>query len=146
MATSFFTPTRSLNWPDMDEDLSFEELIRQDFGAKAKIPDPWVDFWIPNSRFLDSFRSRQRWYSPGMYALKFLFFLLSAIALNAKPVVVSANTILSDFVRVVGGDYVEGICLLSPGMDPHGFEPKPADIRKFLSHELAAGPRQRSAS
>jgi zinc/manganese transport system substrate-binding protein len=71
-----------------------------------------------------------------MFALKLLLFVLSAIALSAKPVVVSANTILSDFVRVVGGEHVEGICLLSPGMDPHGFEPKPADIRKVARAQL----------
>ena len=71
-----------------------------------------------------------------MSALKFLFFLLSTVALDAKPIVVSANTILSDFVRVVGGDYVEGVCLLTPGMDPHSFEPRPADIRKVARAQL----------
>ena len=38
---------------------------------------------------------------------------------------------LYDFARNVGGHLVRVELLLPPGMEPHSFEPKPADIRKI---------------
>jgi len=62
------------------------------------------------------------------------FFLATLCA--AKPLVVSANTILADFVRAVGGDDIEQTCLVSFGADPHNFEPRPADLRKLRQAQL----------
>ncbi len=38
---------------------------------------------------------------------------------------------LYDFAKNVGGDRVEVTLLLSPGMEPHSFEPRPSDIVKL---------------
>jgi zinc transport system substrate-binding protein len=35
---------------------------------------------------------------------------------------------LYDFARIVGGDKVDVILLLPPGVEPHSFEPKPKDV------------------
>ena len=66
-----------------------------------------------------------------------LCLLLTAFgSVRAKPVVVSANTILADFVRVVGGEDVEAISLLERGGDPHSFEPRPTDNRHLSRADL----------
>jgi zinc/manganese transport system substrate-binding protein len=54
----------------------------------------------------------------------------------AKPVVVSSNTLLDDFVRTVGGDAIEAHCLLTPGRDPHTYDPTPADVRQLAHADL----------
>jgi zinc/manganese transport system substrate-binding protein len=61
---------------------------------------------------------------------------LFAFTAAAKPLVVSSNTILADFVRVVGSDDVESACLLTRGGDPHTFEPKPSDMRTLGRADL----------
>ncbi len=43
---------------------------------------------------------------------------------------------LYDFARNVGGELVQVELLLPPGMEPHSFEPKPADIRKINDADL----------
>jgi zinc/manganese transport system substrate-binding protein len=54
---------------------------------------------------------------------------LVAPAAERKPLVVATNTILDDFVRTLGGDGIETRCLLTPGRDPHTYDPTPADVR-----------------
>jgi zinc/manganese transport system substrate-binding protein len=54
----------------------------------------------------------------------------------AQPLVVCANTLLHDFVRTLGADAIDARCLLTPGRDPHSFEPAPADVRLLLSADL----------
>jgi len=63
----------------------------------------------------------------------FLFLVLTAIAARAKPQVVTTHTVLTDLVSVIAGDRVEVNCLLPINLDPHSYEPKPADIR-LLAH------------
>ncbi len=41
-----------------------------------------------------------------------------------------------DFVREVGGDYVEVTQLLKPGMEAHSYEPSPADIVRITESDL----------
>ena len=48
---------------------------------------------------------------------------------DAVPSVVTANTILDDLARQVGGDRVRTHCLVAPGADPHTFEPRPSDVK-----------------
>jgi ABC-type Zn uptake system ZnuABC Zn-binding protein ZnuA len=43
--------------------------------------------------------------------------------------VVATTTIVGDIVRNVAGDRAEVTVLLAPGVDPHEYEPAPADVR-----------------
>lgn len=52
------------------------------------------------------------------------------------PIVVTANTILDDLVRQVGGDQVTTHCLVQPGTDPHSFEPRPSDVKQLVNADL----------
>ena len=59
-----------------------------------------------------------------------------AAATGGKPKVVSLSTVLTDVAREVGGDKIDLIPLIQPGMDPHGFSPTPADAQKVSSAQL----------
>jgi zinc/manganese transport system substrate-binding protein len=66
---------------------------------------------------------------------------LAAVALgvpvHAKvPQVVSTNAILHDLVRMAGGDRVEAICIVRPGMDVHAYEPRPSDVQALARADL----------
>ncbi|HEY8414480.1 MAG TPA: zinc ABC transporter substrate-binding protein, partial [Thermaerobacter sp.] len=52
---------------------------------------------------------------------------------DERPLVVSSTTILADLARQVGGERVRVYSLLSPGQDPHTYEPVPRD-GLVLSH------------
>ncbi|HLP10137.1 MAG TPA: zinc ABC transporter substrate-binding protein [Opitutaceae bacterium] len=70
-----------------------------------------------------------------------LFLFASALGLAAAiptrgPLVVTANTILDDLVRQVGGDQVRTHCLVQPGADPHAFEPRPSDVKQLVSADV----------
>jgi zinc/manganese transport system substrate-binding protein len=68
-----------------------------------------------------------------------LLFTVSATAgFAAAPLlpVVTLNTVLTEIAREVGGDHVRVTGLLQPGVDPHGFEPTPADIRAATQAEV----------
>jgi zinc/manganese transport system substrate-binding protein len=52
------------------------------------------------------------------------------------PLVVTANTILDDLVRQIGGDQVTASCLIQPGADPHTFEPRPSDVKLLVAADL----------
>ena len=41
-----------------------------------------------------------------------------------------------DFVRQIGGEYVDVVQLLKPGMEPHSYEPSPADIIRIMDSDL----------
>ncbi len=43
---------------------------------------------------------------------------------------------LYDFARAVAGDHAEVKMLLSPGMEPHGYEPSPSDVAGIASANL----------
>jgi zinc/manganese transport system substrate-binding protein len=60
----------------------------------------------------------------------------------AEPLrVVTLHTVLTEIAREVGGEVVTVVPLLRPGVDPHVFEPAPADIRRVREADLvlAAG-------
>jgi len=62
-------------------------------------------------------------------------------ATDAPLRIVTLHTVLTELAREVGGDAVTVVPLLRPGVDPHVFEPAPADIRRVREADLvlAAG-------
>jgi ABC-type Zn uptake system ZnuABC Zn-binding protein ZnuA/ABC-type Mn2+/Zn2+ transport system permease subunit len=48
---------------------------------------------------------------------------------NGKVDVIATTTQLGDFARAVGGDRVVVHQILQPNTDPHGYEPRPSDVR-----------------
>lgn len=54
-------------------------------------------------------------------------------ATTGRPTVVATTPQVADFVRVVGGDAVEVHQVLRPGVDPHEYEPSPADQEAIRS-------------
>lgn len=78
--------------------------------------------------------------------LRHLTCILAVLAIYqlapAAPLrVVTLHTVLTEIAQKVGGDQVTVIPLLKPGVDPHAFEPVPADIRRLQQADLvlAAG-------
>jgi ABC-type Zn uptake system ZnuABC Zn-binding protein ZnuA len=65
------------------------------------------------------------------FLLSLMLFFAAAMAAPAadKIRVVSFSTILTEIAQIVGGDRVEVAGLIKPGVDPHEFEPKPADLK-----------------
>jgi zinc/manganese transport system substrate-binding protein len=65
-------------------------------------------------------------------------FLLAASQLTAanKLKVASVSTIDTEIVQQVGGEHVEVAALVKPGVDPHEYEPTPADLRKVSDAQL----------
>ena len=70
--------------------------------------------------------------------LAFLCCLPAFTALRAeeKPKVVTFSTILTEVAQRVGGDRVEVTGLVKPGVDPHEFQPKPADLKLVSQAKL----------
>jgi zinc/manganese transport system substrate-binding protein len=61
---------------------------------------------------------------------------------QAPPLrVVTLSTVLSEIAREVGGGQVSVVSLVRPGVDPHTFNPSPADIRAVADAQvvLASG-------
>jgi len=73
-----------------------------------------------------------------MRNLFLLSFLLAASQLTAanKLRVASVSTIDTEIVQRVGGEHVEVDALIQPGVDPHEYEPTPADLRKVSDAQL----------
>ena len=71
-----------------------------------------------------------------MFTFRLSLFLFMACVAGASPLVVTTNTILDDLVRQVGGDDIRARCLVEAGVDPHAYEPKPADIRLIAQADL----------
>lgn len=55
---------------------------------------------------------------------------------SARISVVATTTHVADLVRNVAGDGVEVRGLLAPNADPHGFDPRPSDVRSLIEAEL----------
>ncbi len=61
----------------------------------------------------------------------------AAAAADSAPLrVVCANTILADIVHQLGGDRVVSVSLIPPGVDPHSWEPAPADLAQLTGARL----------
>lgn len=57
-------------------------------------------------------------------------------AKNDLPQVVATSTIIAEWAEKVGGEEIELIGLLQPGVDPHVYEPTPADSRVIETADL----------
>ncbi|MEO8204843.1 MAG: zinc ABC transporter substrate-binding protein [Chthoniobacterales bacterium] len=73
--------------------------------------------------------------------MKGLFVFLTAGAvsltgLHAELQVASLSTITTEIATTVGGDKVNVIPIIKPGMDPHGFEPTPRDMKQIAKADL----------
>jgi ABC-type Zn uptake system ZnuABC Zn-binding protein ZnuA len=53
-----------------------------------------------------------------------------------KIKVASFSTVDTEIVQQVGGDHVDVAALVKPGVDPHEYEPAPADLRKVNDAQL----------
>lgn len=66
------------------------------------------------------------------------FVVMSIFAARAadKIKVASFSTIDTEIVQQVGDDHVDVAALVKPGVDPHEYEPTPADLRKVSEAQL----------
>ncbi len=59
------------------------------------------------------------------------------VSAAAPPLrVASLSTVLTEMARAVGGDRVEVIEIIKPGVDPHEFQPAPGDVKLVSSAAL----------
>src|SRR5215218_1014538 len=71
------------------------------------------------------------------FALLALFCWSNVGAIAAEPVRVSTfSTVLTEIAQKVGGDRVIVHAHVRPGVDPHEFEPKPADLKIITESQL----------
>jgi len=61
----------------------------------------------------------------------FCFLILTLLSSFAKLTVASVNPIATDLLRQIGGDKIEIVEIVRPGMDVHAFQPHSKDIRKL---------------
>jgi zinc/manganese transport system substrate-binding protein len=60
-----------------------------------------------------------------------------AVLTAAEPLpIVTGNTVVQDIVTVIGGEQVTAGCLLQAGVDPHGYQPVPADVKRIAAAKL----------
>jgi zinc/manganese transport system substrate-binding protein len=59
-----------------------------------------------------------------------------AAAAGSRLAVVATTPQVADFVRVIGGDDVAVTQIIRPGVDPHEYEPTPADIQAISTAAL----------
>lgn len=57
-------------------------------------------------------------------------------AAGAKVLVVTTTPVLTDFARNVGGDAVEIYGVLKANVDPHDYEPTPADLKAIADADI----------
>jgi zinc/manganese transport system substrate-binding protein len=62
--------------------------------------------------------------------------LAPAARAGGRVRVATLNTVLTEVAREVGGDAVEVVGVVAPGVDPHTFSPSPADIRALVDADL----------
>jgi manganese/iron transport system substrate-binding protein len=55
---------------------------------------------------------------------------------GAKLKVVATTTQVQDFTRAIGGDRIKLTGILKPGVDPHDYEPSPADVDAIARADL----------
>ena len=74
--------------------------------------------------------------------MKILFLLIallmgSGLGSAAEPIrVASLSTVMADLARDIGGERVEVVEILKPGMDPHIFEPSPGDYKTISNSRI----------
>jgi zinc/manganese transport system substrate-binding protein/manganese/iron transport system substrate-binding protein len=55
----------------------------------------------------------------------------SEAAPGGRPIVVATTPVLADFVRQVGGTRIATYDVIKPNVDPHDYDPSPADLVEF---------------
>ncbi|CUU57229.1 manganese/iron transport system substrate-binding protein [Parafrankia irregularis] len=55
---------------------------------------------------------------------------------ESAPRVVATTTYAADFARAIGGDGIQVTQILRPGVDPHDYEPSPADLAAIADADL----------
>lgn len=66
-----------------------------------------------------------------------LIFFLPSLCSSAPKIKVFASLFpLQEFVRHVGGEWVQADLLLPPGAEPHTWEPKPSELAKLTKADL----------
>ena len=55
---------------------------------------------------------------------------------NGKPTVVCTTTMIGDIADQIGGDRIQVIKIMKPGVDPHSYDPTPKDIIWFKKADL----------
>lgn len=77
--------------------------------------------------------------------LSFVLFLLSACGvgsesaeseINQKVNVVATTTHVRDLAEQVGGEHVEVVGLMGPGVDPHEYQPSASDVDKLTQSDV----------
>lgn len=69
--------------------------------------------------------------------MKFLFLLLVAISsAYAQIRVVTTFSVLTDFVKIIGGDDVAVTTIVPLKSDPHTYQPTPTDVRAIANADL----------
>ncbi|MBI1906970.1 MAG: zinc ABC transporter substrate-binding protein [Rhodocyclales bacterium] len=72
--------------------------------------------------------------------LRRLTLILAALlpaAAHAEPLqVVASFSILGDFVQAVGGEHTRVVTLVGPGVDAHGYQPRPSDARAVRAADV----------
>ena len=64
-------------------------------------------------------------------------FAAAQTGVMAAPLkVASLSTVLSDVARNVGGDKIELVELVKPGIDPHDYQPSPGDVQQVVGASL----------
>jgi zinc/manganese transport system substrate-binding protein len=53
-----------------------------------------------------------------------------------RKLVVSLSTVVNDMVAHIGGDRITAVCILTPGVDPHTYQPTPEDARQLARADL----------
>ena len=85
---------------------------------------------------------RRAWIAALLCIAGMLFFPLSNIAYAQDPGVSKKIKVvvtlfpLYDFVREIGGERVDAILLLPPGVEPHMYEPRPSDFETINSANM----------
>ncbi len=75
-----------------------------------------------------------------MNTIGLTLFLFAALMLAAQAAdkinVASFSTIDTEIVQQVGHDHVDVAALVKPGVDPHEYEPTPADLRRVNDAQM----------
>jgi zinc/manganese transport system substrate-binding protein len=70
-------------------------------------------------------------------AIWVLYLTLPFVAAAKEKITVSSfSTILTEIAQQVGGDHVDVVALVKPGVDPHEYEPTPADLSEVSKAQL----------
>lgn len=57
---------------------------------------------------------------------------------NEELQVVATTTMIRDLMEVIGGDHVEVVGLMGPGVDPHDYQPSASDVDVMSSADVVA--------